>query len=476
MPAAAEARGRLGLARAMHSEWVMGTIVAATDFSACSRAAVRSAASIARRRSAPLLLLHAVESLNIDSPMAPVSMTDWELEVLTAAERELARLADELRQSEITVETRALLGSPAHSILEIAGQVGADLIVLGTHGRKGAAHLFLGSVAERVVRSSPCPVLVTREQAAAKGGPDAGWDGRRPLRVAIVAEGTSASQSAYDWARTAGQSLIGDVSLLRVYWPPREAAHYGIDDPWPGESGHTELLKVLERDLRRDARALNGAHEPPARFRVASRDAADGLSQDARELGADALVIGVPRHTRYGSPVSPTAVVRAATVPVFCIPETARPVTQQIAPVRSLLDLSESSKAAIVPAYGLVTGGGRVELCYVHALGRPDLIAVGPGAADLAPSERAAIEADLRALIPPEAAAHGIVTHVSVLEAPFADQAIVAAAERLDVDVVAVGSHGRSGVARAVLGSVAEEIARRSPRPVLIVRARPNKT
>jgi nucleotide-binding universal stress UspA family protein len=177
--------------------------------------------------------------------------------------------------------------------------------------------------------------------------------------------------------------------------------------------------------------------------------------------------------------VSPTAVVRAATVPVFCIPETARPVTQQIAPVRSLLvacDLSESSKAAIVPAYGLVTAGGRVELCYVHALGRPDLIAVGPGTAALAPSERAAIEADLRALIPPEAAGHGIVTHVSVLEAPFADQAIVAAAERLDVDVVAVGSHGRSGVARAVLGSVAEEIARRSPRPVLIVRARPNKT
>ena len=58
-----------------------------------------------------------------------------------------------------------------------------------------------------------------------------------------------------------------------------------------------------------------------------------------------------------------------------------------------------------------------------------------------------------------------------LIEAPFADQAILAAAERFDVDVLAVGSHGRSGLSRALLGSVAEQVARRSPRPVLIVRA-----
>jgi nucleotide-binding universal stress UspA family protein len=467
-----------GLARGVHFRWAMGPILAATDFSACSRTAVRLAASLARRQSAPLLLLHAVESLSIDSPMAPVGMTGWEQELLTAAELELARLAVELRQSEITVETRALIGPPERSILEIAGQVGAELVVLGTHGRKGAAHLFLGSVAERVVRTSPCPVLVTRAGVTAKGGWDGGPDGLRPLRVAIVAEGTSASQSAFRWTRTAGQSLTGDVSLLRVYWPPQEAAHYGIEDPWPGEGGHSKLLEVLERDLRRDARALAGAHDPPIRFRVASRDAAEGLSRDAQALGADALVIGIPGH-RQASPVSPTAVIRAATVPVFCIPETARPATRQIAPVRSLLiacDLSDSSSAAIVPAYGLVVGGGRVELCYVHALGRPDLMAGGPDVTDLAPNERAAIEADLRALIPPEAAGHGIATHISVVEAQSVDQAIVAAAERLDVDVIAVGSHGRSGVSRALIGSVAEEVARRSLRPVLIVRARPNNT
>jgi len=190
-------------------------------------------------------------------------------------------------------------------------------------------------------------------------------------------------------------------------------------------------------------------------------------------MGADALVMGVARRPRVWSPIGATTVLRAATVPVFCIPDTIRPAGQRMVPVRSLLlacDLSDSSKQAIAPAYGLLTGGGRVELCYVNALGRPDLIAGGPDISRLGDDERAAIESQLRAAIPPEAADHGIATHVSVIDAPFIDEAILAAAERLDVDLVAVASHGRSGLPRALLGSVAEQIARRSPRPVLIVR------
>ena len=449
----------------------MSAILVATDFSACSRAAVQLAAALARRRGIPLFVLHVVEPPTVDLPMVPVGATAWELDLLTAAELELARLASELRQSEITVETRAIVGSPARLVLDIADQIGAELIALGTHGRRGAAHLFLGSVAEKVVRAARYPVLVTREGAVAQGR----WHGRR-LHLAIAADGTSASEAAFSWPRTAGQAYAGEVSLLRVYWPPQEAAHYGIDDPWPGEPGHAELLRVVERDLRRDTRALAGAHDPPIRFRVASADAAAGLSQDAQEAGADALVIGISRHGRSSRPVSPVAILRAATVPVFCIPEASAPLPRRFTRVRSLLvacDLSDASKAAILPAYGLLSGGGRVELCYVHDLGRPELVAGGPGALELAPDERAAIEADLRALIPPEAAEHGIATHVSLIEAPFPDQAILAAAERFDVDVLAIGSHGRSGLFRALLGSVAEQVTRRSPRPVLIVRAPP---
>ena len=67
-------------------------------------------------------------------------------------------------------------------------------------------------------------------------------------------------------------------------------------------------------------------------------------------------------------------------------------------------------------------------------------------------------------------------THVSVIEAPVVDDAIVAAAERHDVDVIAVGSHGRSGLSRTLIGSVAEQVARRSRRPVFIVHGGPGGT
>ena len=453
----------------------MGTILAATDFSACSRTAVRLAAALARREGSALVVLHAVESPALDLPSVPIGATGWEMELLTAAELELARLASELRQSEIAVETRAVLGSPSRLILEIARQVAADLIVVGTHGRKGAAHLFLGSVAEHVVRASAGPVLVTREGGAVEGR----WDGRRPLHLAIVADGTPASQAAVYWTRTAGRPVTGEVALIRTYWPPQEAARYGVNEPWPGEPGNSALLGLLERDLRRDARALGGAHDPPIRFRIASRDGAEGLSQDARELGADALVMGVSRHPKVWSPVGALDILRAASVPVFCIPETIGPAGRQLVAVRSLLlacDLSESSKAAIAPAYGLLIGGGRVELCYVHALGPSDPIVGARNTSDLSDDERTSIESRLRAEIPPEAADHGIVTHVSVIDAPFVDEALLAAAERLDVDVVALASHGRSGLHRALLGSVAEQVARRSARPVLIVRSRTSST
>ena len=112
-----------------------------------------------------------------------------------------------------------------------------------------------------------------------------------------------------------------------------------------------------------------------------------------------------------------------------------------------------------------------MELCTVHVLGPVDAIAETPLGLPLRDEQRAELEAQLRALIPPDAEASGITTRASVLEGRFAAEAILAAAERMDVDVIAVGSHGRSGLTRVLLGSVAEEIARRSTRPVLIIRS-----
>ena len=136
------------------------TILAATDFSPCSITATRLAAAMARRRGVPLLLVNTIEPFPVDPVAAPVSGA-WEGEMATAAQQALTNQADELRKSGLTIEVQVLFGSASGSILRAASDAKAELIVLGTHGRRGAARLFLGSCAEEVVRRSACPVLVT---------------------------------------------------------------------------------------------------------------------------------------------------------------------------------------------------------------------------------------------------------------------------------------------------------------------------
>jgi nucleotide-binding universal stress UspA family protein len=61
----------------------------------------------------------------------------------------------------------AVVGTPAEAIIDFASATGTSLIVMGTHGRTGLAHLLMGSVAEQVVRTAPCPVLTVRQVAVA---------------------------------------------------------------------------------------------------------------------------------------------------------------------------------------------------------------------------------------------------------------------------------------------------------------------
>ena len=447
------------------------SILVATDFSPCSRTAVQLAAALAQRRSVPLLLVHAVEPPPIGFAEMPLGATAWERDRLMAANISMTRDADEVRHRGVAVESRILLGVAADVILEAARDRGVDFIVVGTHGRKGAAHVFLGSVAERVLRASTCPVLVTRETV-----PDLDrWGGRTPLRLTVGVDGSTASQAALALAGHFASSQPCDLCLVRVYWPPEEAIRYGVDDPWGGPRREAELLPLLERDLRRDAGSLTEKVTTQLRFRPASREASEVFTEDASLIGSDALVVGVPRHRsgRWAALV-PGQVLRASTLPVICVPEKIAPAQRDLAPVRSILiatDLSDASRQLVISAYGLLrSSGGRVELCTVHVLGPNDGIAEMPLALPLSEVERAAIESRLRALIPPDAAAFGITTSISVIDGRSAAEAILSATARLDVDLVAVGSHGRSGFKRALLGSVAEDVARNSPRPVLIVR------
>ena len=138
-------------------------ILCAVDFSRASGSTLEAAADQARRHGAELTLLHVREP-----PPAAAVKGFAPPPVPSAAEavevgRQLARWREEAtRLAGREVRAELASGSPAAEIVRLARQGNHDLVVVGTHGRTGFRRLVLGSVAERVVREAPCPVLVVR--------------------------------------------------------------------------------------------------------------------------------------------------------------------------------------------------------------------------------------------------------------------------------------------------------------------------
>jgi len=140
-------------------------ILVPTDFSKHSENALAYAAAFAEKLDAELYLLHVVQDLALFVPEAvtvapPVTPP---VEQLTAAVREaLDRVIDSHQLRRFTVHAEVREGSPFYEIVRFAKEQEIDLVIMGTHGRTGLIHVLLGSVAEKVVRKSPCPVLTVR--------------------------------------------------------------------------------------------------------------------------------------------------------------------------------------------------------------------------------------------------------------------------------------------------------------------------
>jgi nucleotide-binding universal stress UspA family protein len=139
------------------------TILVAHDFSVHAQAAAEHAVALVELTGADLHLLHVVvPPIAYPTPLAmptAVPPVDLSLELRRSAEEALAVVACNLP---CEAKIHVVVGSPAVTICEMAEKVGAELIVMGTHGRTGLAHVFLGSVAERTLRRAPCPVLTVR--------------------------------------------------------------------------------------------------------------------------------------------------------------------------------------------------------------------------------------------------------------------------------------------------------------------------
>lgn len=140
-------------------------ILAPTDFGNTSPAAVRYAAELAEKFGAELVLLHVVQDLALAMPDAvmPTPVPGPDLGQLTdSAKTGLANLIARENLARLNPRVEVRIGSPAAEIVAAASDLKADLLCIGTHGRTGLAHFFLGSVAEKIVREAPCPVLTVR--------------------------------------------------------------------------------------------------------------------------------------------------------------------------------------------------------------------------------------------------------------------------------------------------------------------------
>lgn len=160
------------------------TILVPVDFSSYATEALLYAATLARRFTSQLIVLHVIakefetvsvhqsagrrglpphvmgpltEALDVPDETTEAIAIDFHQQAMTALQH---FLPVELRG--LRVERRVAIGHPFEQIVDIAKDESVDLIVMGTHGRTGLTHLMLGSVAERVVRLAPCPVLTVK--------------------------------------------------------------------------------------------------------------------------------------------------------------------------------------------------------------------------------------------------------------------------------------------------------------------------
>lgn len=136
------------------------TILHPTDFSEHAARAFRLACALARDYGAKVYVLH------VAPPPVP-KVGKGMIPLPDISEEELKHRLNELKPHDpkVTVERRLVEGLPAEEIVRFAGEKHCDLVMMGTHGLTGLAHLFLGSVAEQVMRKAPCPVLTMRVPA-----------------------------------------------------------------------------------------------------------------------------------------------------------------------------------------------------------------------------------------------------------------------------------------------------------------------
>lgn len=286
-------------------------ILVPTDFSDGSDHALTLARSLARRFDAELHVLH-VRQIP-DEPSLDRDVLDEIERLLKFGDKRAAELLDQQLGDEGALRCKGHIesrDSVPSAIVEMVGSLGCDLVVMGTHGGRGFKHLLMGSVAEKVMRLSPVPVLTTREST--------GPCDRAPESILVAHDFSEHSLQAVRYAATWARSLCAKVTLVHSIQPPVYHEAYALDDY------HGDVWERVIRRCNESLEELALVHLGGLSWSttVVQAHADQGVTRYASEHGCDLVVLGTRgisglEHAIMGSVAE--RVVRSSTVPVLTV-------------------------------------------------------------------------------------------------------------------------------------------------------------
>jgi nucleotide-binding universal stress UspA family protein len=417
------------------------SIICGTDLSAASSGALDVAIALAKvRGDADVVLVHVV---------------DPELEVSDEALAKTRAELDAQAQSKAgaTVRTEMIVGPPDQTLVNFADTEASDLIVIAARSTSVTMQQLGGTTAQIIARTQ-VPVIVVRDPApwltfAIK---------ERPLKVLMGIDDSAVCDLGIQWLQKLRTLGPVEVVLGAIYYPDDATEHYGLHmhgmvdrDP--------EIETLMTRDLMRRFHGSTSSreHVTAKALRGLGR-IGDHMVELAREEAVDVVVVGTRQKTGLGKLGSVSSIiVNDAPQSVVCVPPQAQIPTVQVPVLHSALvatDLSQFSNRAAPYAFSVVEPDDS-EVHLVHVIKEDAEVDV------------AEITRSLYALAP--LGAKQKVT-ARVVRGDDAATAIAQTAARLGVDIICIASHGRSGISRALAGSVADRLLRESRLPVLILR------
>jgi nucleotide-binding universal stress UspA family protein len=233
-----------------------------------------------------------------------------------------------MRARGIAVDERLEEGDPPEVISSVSEEVGARMIALGSHGRRGLARLLLGSVVHQTLLRTDRPVLVARS-GPAPAAFDEWAAGGRPLRVLAAVDRSPASAALAAWVRWLRTIGPVDLRMMFVYEPLIEAYRLFLRG---GEDRPAEVERSLERELRASIGDFPDPGAVSLTLRASTERPAEVVAQEADATRADLLVLGTHQRTpaqRIWLGSTAELALRAARVPVLCVPAASRAALEE---------------------------------------------------------------------------------------------------------------------------------------------------